>query len=58
VEEVDAPARVAPLDLAALLSGASARPAAPGGSPADEALLACFEQAETPEALTACGEPA
>lgn len=64
VEQVVAPTRVAELDLLELLGSATGRPAgpggtaAPGGSSADAALLACFEQAETTEDLAACGETA
>ena len=53
VRTIEAPNRVAELDLLELL-GSDAGPSAP----ADEALLACFEQAETEEQLEACAEPA
>lgn len=58
VEQVAVPTRVAELDLLELLGSDSARPTAPEGSAADAALVACFEQAETPEELTGCSETA
>jgi hypothetical protein len=53
VRSIEVPTRVAELDLLELL-GSDAGPS----GPADEALLACFEQAETEEQLEACAEPA
>ena len=54
VEQVTAPPRVADVDLVQLLGGALPQPSAPEGSAADEALLACVEQAQTTEQLAAC----
>lgn len=58
VEQVEAPTRVAELDLLELLGNASGPQTAFEGAAPDAALLACFEQAETTDELAACGEPA
>jgi hypothetical protein len=57
VEQVEVPSRVADLDLLELL-GSALGPTETEGSPADDALLACFEQAQTEEQFAACGETA
>ena len=54
VEEVAVPARVADLDLAALLEEALAGVMSPEGPAADEALQDCFEQAQTEDEFDAC----
>ena len=56
VEQVEAPSRVADVDLLELLGSAVGPGTSTGGSATDEALLACFEQAQTEDELAACGQ--